>query len=153
MLSYGPKPKMRGTLDPRRALMFDDNTTPRWAFLWSHGIFDVGHPSGWTFAHVWIESKCHYSYTNVGNLVLMPEHFASLTDKQSPLCSFFRFHAWTMYGWKPPTAQEPLRPTSYETVEWRYMSEYSDPRSAVNNKLRSLRNNRALILRELMIDV
>jgi len=32
--------------------MYDDNTTPRWAIRWAHGIPGKG-PQGFGYAHVW----------------------------------------------------------------------------------------------------
>ena len=40
-----------------RTLLLDDNTTARWAVLWSHGHGMTSHPRGWTFAHVWARPK------------------------------------------------------------------------------------------------
>src|SRR5262249_31702069 len=92
--------------------LYDDNTSPRWAFLWSHGK-RATQPQGWAFAHVWPESKCRACYTCIANLMMVPEYFGSLTDKASPLCAFFRFHAWEKYHWKPSTQEKPSEPRGY----------------------------------------
>jgi hypothetical protein len=41
------------------------------------------------------------AYTHLANLAMVPEPFASLTDKNGPLTVFLRWHAWEVYGWKP----------------------------------------------------
>ncbi len=47
-----------------KEIMYDDNTTPRWAYMWAHGDYRVAHPrNGWTFAHVWDESRDPDAYT------------------------------------------------------------------------------------------
>ena len=80
--------KRRGELEKDKTLfgecvMYDDNTTPRWAFLWAHGYLRASHPpGGWTFAHVWDESKNPKAYTHVANIVMLPEYLASLSDKK-----------------------------------------------------------------------
>ena len=69
-----------------KSVLYDDNTTPRWAFLWSHGYLKTSLPSsGWTLAHVWAKSKDPEAYTHLANLVMMPECLASLSDKEGPL--------------------------------------------------------------------
>jgi hypothetical protein len=64
--------------------IYDDNTTPTWALLWSHGIAG-GSRAGWAFAHVWTVSDDIKSYTHPANLAMLPECLASLTDKSGPL--------------------------------------------------------------------
>ena len=77
--------------------MYDDNTTPRWALLWSHGILQTYHPKGWTFAHIWPSQGDLNSYTNLANLAMIPECFGTLTDKEGPLTQFLQWHAWETY--------------------------------------------------------
>ncbi len=93
--------------DGRTVGMYDDNTTPRWAFFWAHGIPETAHPSNRTFAHVWEGADNIGAYTHLANLVMVPEPFASLTDKDGPLTGFLRWHAWTVYRWKPASAAAP----------------------------------------------
>jgi hypothetical protein len=80
--------------------MYDDNYTPAHALLWSHGLRG-GNRKGWCFAHVWQDADEMSSYTHLANLALIPECFAAMTDKDGPLTSFLRWHAWTVYKWKP----------------------------------------------------
>jgi hypothetical protein len=105
-------PRMTVAAVAGRQLMHDDNMTPRWAFLWSHGIGETGHPKGWTFALVLGDARDPDAYTNLANVVLMPEVLASLSDKVGPLCGFLRYHAQTVYGWKPKGAAEFPNPTA-----------------------------------------
>ena len=87
--------------------MYDDNTTPRWATLWAHGTGRASGCPGWGFAHVWSASDDINSYTHLANLAMIPECFASLTDKNGPLTGYLRWHAWTVYGWKPDHVDPP----------------------------------------------
>ncbi len=134
-------------------LMHDDNMTPRWAFLWAHGIADTAHPNGWTFAHVWTAARDPDAYTNLANLVLMPEPLASMSDKQGPLMPYLQHHAQTVYGWKPRGVEDVAKPVGYDEITWAYMPPCDDPRKFVRDRLAVLNNERVKILRELMSEV
>lgn len=144
--------KRRITVDTSRGVLRDDNTSPRWALLWAHGFAGVAHPKGWTVAHVWPESNCEQSYTHPANMMLVPEHFGSLTDKQSPLCNFFRFHSWRRYSWKPPQSEAPTEPDGYKELRWRYLDEFDNPRGFIRERVWTLENARCRLLRSLMAD-
>jgi hypothetical protein len=89
--------------------MYDDNATPQWAVAWAHGLAG-SRPKGWAVAHVWECCGDLNAYTHLANLVLVPESFSSLTDKIAVMTSFFRWHSWTVYKWKPTSANEPTKP-------------------------------------------
>lgn len=109
--------------------MYDDNTTPRWALFWTHGIPGKSkQPSqGWTISHVWNRSKDIEAYTHLANLALLPEYFGSLSDKQGPLTHYLRYHAWHAYQWKPADVEEPNKPEGYDEVSWSYFDPVDDP--------------------------
>lgn len=130
--------------------MYDDNTTPRWAFLWAHGIPNTGHPSQWHFAHVWPGADDIDAYCHLANLVMMPECFGNLTDKVGPLTKFLRWHAWTSYGWKPTRANPPEKPTGYDTLHWKYLPAIDDPQQFIEERVSGLNNKRVKILRPIM---
>ncbi|MFO1064940.1 MAG: hypothetical protein U0892_13835 [Pirellulales bacterium] len=130
--------------------MFDDNATPAWALLWSHNIH--GRQKGWTVAHVWDETDCIYCFTNLANLALVPECFASLTDKTGPLTHFLRRHAWQVYGWKPAQVDQPQKPDGYDSIEWNYFQHVANPKQLIAERLKSRSNQRAKVLKELMSD-
>lgn len=140
-----------GTVNGQK-IMYDDNMTPRWALLWAHGFPSTGHPKGWTFAHVWSRSKDPDAYTNLANLVLMPEAFASLSDKEGPLTQYFRFHAQTVYGWSPAGTEEVPEPDGFAQIEWRYLDPIPDPLGFVSGRVQELDNQRVVVLREIMKD-
>jgi hypothetical protein len=129
--------------------MYDDNATPEWAVFWAHGITGK-RPKGWTIAHVWPTSRDIACYTHIANLAIIPECFQSLTDKTGPLTQFLRWYAKTAYNWKPTTADEPKKPDGYEQIFCRYLPSFDDPKSFIQQRLSSLKNRRALNLRELM---
>ena len=105
-------------------VMYDDNTTPRLAFLWAHGCLMTAHPrfqevdgkkrSHYVFAHVWEAAQDVNAYTNVANLVAVPKYVSSLTDGNGPLASYFQYHAHSVYGWKPATMPNPSKPRDYQ---------------------------------------
>lgn len=131
--------------------MYDDNTTPRWAFLWSHGISDVGHPKGWHIAHIWPSGRDINAYTHLANLIVMPECFGNLSDKIGPLTSYLRWHSRQVYGWGGPKSEEQLsKPPGYDEVQWNYLSGIEDPRQFIRDRLAALDNQRIRILRPLM---
>jgi hypothetical protein len=130
--------------------MYDDNTTPRWALLWSHGMIQTHHPSSWTFGHVWESADDITTYTHLANLVMVPECFGSLTDKRGPLTAFLRWHAWDAYGWKPASVETPKRPAGYEQVSWRYLEKGSRPKESISERAAGLKNQHVRILRPIM---
>jgi hypothetical protein len=131
--------------------MYDDNTTPSWALLWSHGIVG-GKRTGWTFAHIWPTSDDIGSYTALANLAMVPECLAGLTDKTGPLTLYLRWHAWSIYGWKPDSAPTPSIPEHYDASVWRYLPAIENPRLFVAKRIISLDNERLRILRPIMKD-
>ncbi len=129
--------------------MYDDNATPAWALIWAHGITGT-RPKGWTIAHVWPETDSVESYTHLANLIMIPECFGTLTDKIGPLTVFLRWHAWTVYHWKPEQQIELPKPERYEAITWRYFEYAGDPKTLIRHRLIDLENQRTRILRPLM---
>lgn len=132
------------------SILRDDNVTPRWALLWSHGISATHHLQGWTFAHVWAAPKDPAAYTHLANICMMPEYFGSLSDKDGPLCAFLKFHSWDAYGWRPCDSNEPRKPEGYDSLEWRYLPPTDNPRNFVRQRMAALGNQRVMLLRPLM---
>ncbi len=147
--------------DPRRRLqtvtednriigMYDDNTTPRWALLWSHGIASVAHQRSWQFAHVWPSSNDLRHYTRVANLAMVPESFGGLTDKVGPLVAYLRWHAWQEYRWSPEERSPGYKPHGYDEISWRYLPRHEDPRAFIKNQLERLNNQTVNMLRTII---
>jgi hypothetical protein len=130
--------------------MYDDNTTPRWALLWSHGIMITDHPSAWSFAHVWESANDIRTYTHLANLVMVPECFGSLTDKNGPLTAYLRWHSWAVYGWKPASVAKPKMPEGYENISWSYFEKVGHPKESIRDRVAGLRNQRVTILHPVM---
>ena len=145
----GGKRGERGKVDGRR-IMYDDNTTPRLALLWSHGFGVTKHPAGWTFAHVWDVPKDPDAYTHIANLVMLPESLASLTDKQGPLVPYLRYHAETVYGWRPAGKATVRKPLGYDDLTWTYLDPIPDPPGFVRNRMKHSNDKRIGILHDLM---
>lgn len=140
----------RGRVDLDQRLLFDDNTTPRWALLWSHGFGRVSHPKGWTIAHVWTVPQDREAYTRLANLVLLPECLGSLTDKQGPLGRYLRVHAQTQYDWIPQGCVPEAEPDGYRSIRWNYFEPHADPNGFILARLKQLDNQRVRALRPLM---
>jgi hypothetical protein len=130
--------------------MYDDNVTPAWALLWSHGMKPSTRQKGWTVAHIWPASDDLKAYTHVANLALVPEPFASLTDKKAPLTGFLRWHSWSVYGWKPEGEEEPAKPEGFDSVRWRYFPPIPDPLGVIRARLQEKRDQRTQILYPIM---
>jgi hypothetical protein len=129
--------------------MYDDNATPEWAIFWAHGRTGT-RPKGWTIAHVWPAGEDIAAYTHAANLLMVPEPFASLTDKTGPLTCFLRWHAWTAYTWKPAAEAEPQKPLHYDEINWRYLPMAPNPGELIRQRLAQLNNERVRILQPLM---
>lgn len=130
--------------------MYDDNTTPRWALLWAHGIPITHHPSERTFAHVWEGADDIMSYCHLANIVMVPEPFAALTDKKGPLTRYLRWHAWSVYHWKPAHAATPEKPDDFDGISWRYLPKIDEPKTFINERIAKLNNGRIRTLRPIM---
>lgn len=132
--------------------MYDDNTTPRWALLWSHGIQSSSKTlKGWHVAHVWNNCNNVQCYTRLENLLLVPAAYAGLTDDYGPLTPYLRYHAFKVYRWRPKGKPAPKKPLEYEKFRkmWRYLrAERGNARKLVLDRLQQGRGRRAEVLRK-----
>ena len=142
--------KPRGFVDEEKGVLYDTNVTPSCAILWSHGIMRDRPKRGWMVAHVWPTSKDPSAYTRLANLAIVPECLGSLTDKDGPLTSYFRHHAYRVYGWKPTDVVAPKMPAEYASTQFNYLPENSNPKLSIETRLRKLNNDRVRKLRPLM---
>jgi len=127
-------------------IMFDDNTTPRWALAWTHGL--KGKGEGWMICHVWDKSDSS-TYTHLANLALVRECFGSLTDKNGPLVNYLRYHAAVHYNWRPD-GKSIEKPVYYDEIKWNYLPKNeSDGRKLIEENLIKKECNRRSILRDL----
>ena len=140
---------LTGTIDGQK-IMYDDNTTPRWALLWSHGFSTMSHPKGWVFAHVWDDVKNPEAYTHLANLVMLPESFGGLSDKQGPLVPYLRYHAEATYGWRPDSKDSVAKPPGYDDLVWNYLDSIPDPRGFMRERMSKSSEKRVKLLRELL---
>ncbi len=123
-------------------VVLDDNTTPRWALLWSHGWTKSVRPKGWLFAHVWADSQNPDTYTHLANLVMIAEPLAALTDKNGPLAAHLRYHAWFEYSFSP-NGQAVEKPNDYRHDIWQYLDKpEKEPLWLVTDRLKNLNNAR-----------
>jgi hypothetical protein len=156
--------KQRLAVDEDEGSMYDDNTSPRWALLWAHGITNERNRDGspWVFAHVWEGGAAvqRYSddircYTRLENLAMVPRGYSNLTDEGGPLAVYLRYHAWDKYRWKPEDEKkDPSKPFGYDDLEFKetnYFDLIEDPEPFVCKELkrRALNSERARILLKL----
>ena len=138
--------------------MWDDNTTPRWALRWSHGI-PGGDKSlnGWRVAHVWNDCNKLDCYTRLENLLLVPAAYAGLTDDDGPLAPYLRYHAFAAYEeWHPECKQRPEKPYDYDSFSnaWQYLdAEDGNACERVLIQLRESQSERAEVLRKFIDSV
>jgi hypothetical protein len=132
--------------------MYDDNTTPRLALIWSHDIQGGDRAlEGWRVAHVWDNCNNVQCYTRLENLLLVPAAYAGLTDADGPLAPYLRYHAFKVYRWRPKGRPAPKKPSEYEKFasKWRYLSaEPGNARERVLARLKEGRGQRAKVLRK-----
>jgi hypothetical protein len=132
--------------------MYDDNTTPRWALLWSHGVRGGNKTlKGWHVAHVWNNCNNVQCYTRLENLLLVPAAYAGLTDDDGPLTPYLRYHAFKAYGWKPKGKPVPKKPSEYQRFASKrhYLSAApGNARERVLKRLKQGRGKRAKVLRK-----
>lgn len=131
--------------------MYDDNVTPMWALLWSHGIGSTSrNANGWLFAHVWDNTKDINSYTHPANLAMVPECFGSLTDKHGPLTPYLRYHAHEQYGWKPESEEPPVEPAGYKEIQWNYFEGIDNPIRYIKEQVERYNNERLRCLKPIL---
>lgn len=137
--------------------MWDDNTTPRWALRWSHGVQGGNRAlKGWHVAHVWNNCNNVQCYTRLENLLLVPAAYAGLTDDDGPLTPYLRYHAFKAYGWWPKGQPPPKKPSEYQkfTSEWRYLCAASgSARERVLTRLRKSQSERAKVLQDFIKNI
>ena len=132
-------------------LMYDDNTTPKWALVWSHGTFGkTKELFGWRIAHVWEKCNQVESYTRLDNLLLVPAAYSGLTDHDGPLAPYLRYHAYDHYGWRPEDEPDPKKPAEYEKFfeKRNYLVGRSDAPKFILNRLQTSQSKRAKLLCE-----
>ena len=137
--------------------MYDDNTTPRWALCWSHGIPGGDKAlKGWHVAHVWNKCNNVHCYTRLENLLLVPAAYAGLTDDDGPLTPYLRYHAFTAYSWKPKGKPAPKKPPEYQKFasKWRCLSAASgSARERVLTRLQKSQSERAKVLQDFIKNI
>ena len=128
--------------------MFDNNTAPKLAIGWTHGL--AGSTKGWTIAHVWPSSEDVTSYTHLANLALVPEALSTTTDKQGPLTQYLQYHAWKNYKWRPSGTPQPNEPAGYSQIQWRYLKGLTEPKAKVRGNLLKTKDQKLIKLLQIM---
>ncbi|MBM7068351.1 hypothetical protein [Actibacterium sp. 188UL27-1] len=139
--------KKRGSYDKAQDIIYDDNTVTKWALLWSHNETRTAHPTGWTLAHVWSVPKDRDAYCHLANLCVMPEDLKSLSDKNAPLAAFLRYHAQSVYGWRPGGHEKLDKPAGFDAISWCYFEPVLDAPKLVIARLQKANSANARALK------
>jgi hypothetical protein len=120
-----------GTVDGDREVVFDDNTSPRDAFLWAAGLpaYSSNRYPDYVFTHIWDRDEGDRgarkyardpdAYTALWNVCATPAFLAKTTDTLPEVREALRFHAYKHYGARPAAAPEPKEPNGYSKLPWR----------------------------------
>jgi hypothetical protein len=125
--------------------MQDDNKGPTDAFLWANGLrLAAGHDL--QFNHVWggcaTDVAC---YTNLANLAVGPAFLAKLTDTDGSIAGLLRYRSFELFGWTPPNASRPERPTGYDSLTWAPpLRAVADPEAALRTAMRTKPKDRTV---------
>jgi hypothetical protein len=106
-----------GALPDGTEVMFDDNTTPTLAFLWS--AQRVKGPDV-QFNHVWGDPRNPATYTALWNLCATPAFLAKTTDGSNhpEVLGLLRYRAFDLFNHFPRGEEQPVRPPDYEDLVW-----------------------------------
>ena len=136
--------------------VYDDNCTPMWAIMWSHGYPGIGrYVPDYALAHVYGCPQNIDAFTNLANLLLVPKFFASLTDGDGPLLPYLKYHSLHVYDWHPksPEKIEIPKPEGYDSVQWRYLeAKPGDPHELIGTHIRESKGEIARFLRSVRSD-
>ena len=97
--------------------MFDDNTTPTLAFLWSARRKkgpDV------QYNHVFGDPRSPATYTALWNLCVTPAFLAKTTDGSNhpEVLAALRYRVVELYGCWPEGEERPSEPAGYQALAW-----------------------------------
>ncbi len=106
-----------GELPGGQAVLFDDNTSPTLAFLWSA---QRSKGPDVQYNHIWGDSKNAATYTALWNLCATPAFLAKTTDGSNhpEVVRALRYRAFELYGFFPAGESQPVPPEGYESLSW-----------------------------------
>lgn len=110
-------PRRKGEFDFEKRIMFDDNTSPTLAFLWSS---QTNKGPDIQFNHVWADSKDPDIYTALWNLCVTPAFLAKTTDGSNnpDVLTAIRYRSFELFGFYPAGLDRPIPPRGYEFLKW-----------------------------------
>lgn len=110
-----PRRRQFGTLDGDRPVGFDDNTTPKVAFLWAA---DRVRGDDTQFNHVWMCTRNPDAYTALWNLCCTPAFLGKTTDNHPMVLALLQYRAWDLFAHRPSGMPIPPKPRTYEALTW-----------------------------------
>jgi hypothetical protein len=111
----GPRRGERGQVEGVD-VVFDDNTTPTYAFLWAA---DRTRGQDVQYNHVWDnQGRNPDTYTALWNLCVTPASLAKLTDgsAHSETFNLLRCRSFELFGYQPAGLDPPVPNADYESV-------------------------------------
>lgn len=136
--------------------LYDDNCTPMWAIMWSHGYPGIGrYVPDYALAHIYGCPQDIDAFTHLANILLVPKFFASLTDGNGPLLPYLKYHSLQVYEWAPKDVgkAEIAKPVGYDSIQWRYLeTKPGDPSELIRTHLLESKGEVARILRSIRTD-
>lgn len=117
-------PTRRGVVDSVAdvVVMYDDNTTPTRAYLWS-AQRSPGRDV--QYNHLWGDPRNPSTYTALWNLAVTPAFLAKTTDGSNhpDVVAALRYRSYELFGYYPDGEAAPIRPSKYERLTWPEMPE------------------------------
>jgi|GEM_PF-6125779 len=63
---------------------------------------------------------------------------------------YLRWHAWSIYEWKPELAPVPEKPEDFGGIVWQYLPKIAEPMLFIRDRINGLNNERIRVLRPIM---
>ncbi|MFM7468853.1 MAG: hypothetical protein ACKO37_05090 [Vampirovibrionales bacterium] len=135
--------KSRETYSDCNTWMYDDNSSPRDAFLYANGLKRKLHEDV-QFNHLYQLSDSIDDYTNLANIVMTPAFIAKLTDTHSETKELLQYRAYELYGYDPEGkihAKKP--PKDYDNLPWAEpLKKYENVEAFMRKKIFTKKGNR-----------
>lgn len=106
-----------GFLPDGREVLYDDNRSPAWTFMWAAGHTERRDIQ---FTQVWAGSKDPDVYTALWNICVTPAFLATTIEgcHHDAIMETLRFRSFDLYGRLPAGVPKPEKPEGYGALRW-----------------------------------